>query len=79
MDSYPAQVVDMSFLQEELDLEIRHSQTAQFLIQPDSYQALPDTTNVHGTTTSLDDGFYRGLAMVLHPVDGTLDWGMQSA
>ena len=32
------------------------------------------TTGLHHLTTNLDDGFFRGLAMVLNPMDGVLDW-----
>lgn len=54
---------------------------AMFLTQPGSYQAFDPNdirlvTDSHGVTgsTNFDDEFSRGLAMVLNPIDGTVDW-----
>jgi len=38
---------------------------------------MPLMTDIHSATTNPSDGFYRGLAMVLSPMDGVVDWEME--
>lgn len=87
LDSYSAAVIDLSLLP---NLQAGSNQAARYQNLHDmttigeaadsTTTGLHVTTHLHGadlhSTTSLDDGYFRGLAMVLNPMDGLLDWGV---
>jgi hypothetical protein len=83
MHSY-GEAVDLSFLP---NLETESNQTTMFLTQPGSYETFDPIdirlmTDIHGVTTDsthFDNGFYRGSAMVLNPMDGLVDWDVLNA
>lgn len=75
-DTYVASAIDLSFLP---NANMRSGDAARFLAQPESYQTLHSTAGASGAAMDLHNGtttdeFSRGLAMVLDPMDGVLDW-----